>query len=133
MEATWVAARAGRVAEMNRLLGEDPGLLEAKYDNNETLLMRASCGARLSVVQWLLDKGAAINERDDSGSTALHHACLMGRPKVAILLMERGADPSIAGAGGSTPLDGPSHQRLPDVCGGAARPPQRRDLHQPPR
>ena len=42
----------------------------------------------------LLDNGAAVDERDDQGETALHHAARWGRADEAKLLCDRGADPN---------------------------------------
>jgi uncharacterized protein len=51
-----------------------------------------------------LDRKAAINERDDIGDTALWLACYEGRLTLVRLLLESGADPTIATKGGETPL-----------------------------
>jgi uncharacterized protein len=52
-----------------------------------------------------LNNGAAINEREDSsGCTALYYACFHDCPAVVVLLLERGADPTIANHNGHTPL-----------------------------
>jgi ankyrin repeat protein len=56
------------------------------------------------VARWLLDKGAAINKQCDAMGTSLWNACLHGHLPVASLLLERGADPTIATGKGCTPL-----------------------------
>jgi uncharacterized protein len=53
--------------------------------------MVASRAGHIKVVQWLLDEGAAINENDDFGLTALALACSLGHPSVVTLLLKRGA------------------------------------------
>jgi ankyrin repeat protein len=58
-------------------------------------------------VRCLLDHPSApavINRRDDSGATPLWAACREGRGDVARLLLERGADPTIANEDGTTPM-----------------------------
>jgi ankyrin repeat protein len=99
------AAEAGDLAEVQRLVGQDASLLNARGPHlARTPLMVASQGGHMGVVCLLLDKGAAINERDAGGCTALWYACCDGRPSVVRLLLERGADPTIATGWGSTPL-----------------------------
>jgi hypothetical protein len=110
---TWVAADGGDVGEMERLVGQDPGLLNAKLYFKYTPLMLASEKGHEGLVRWLLDKGAAINERQHLEMTALWLACRYAPPPVVQLLLERGADPSIAREGGGTPLiAGSSEGRL---------------------
>jgi hypothetical protein len=58
----WDAARRGDLAEVKRVLGQHPGLLDAGV-GGMTLLMFASVGGHVDVVRWLVDKGAGLNER----------------------------------------------------------------------
>jgi ankyrin repeat protein len=105
MPNIWDAAEAGVLGEVERLVGQDPGLLDAKNEFGQTPLMHASGGGHVGVVRWLLDKGAAINAGDESGSTALMFACSGGgHTPVVRLLLERGADPTIADEWGWTSL-----------------------------
>jgi hypothetical protein len=105
MDGIWRAAREGDRDEVERIMGQDPGLLHARDRfQDRTPLMWASQEGHVGVVRWLLDKGAAINERDKTGFTALWLACRDGRPPVVRLLLERDADPTIASNGDKTPL-----------------------------
>jgi hypothetical protein len=56
------------------------------------------------VVQWLLDEGAAMDEREQEGCTALWIACYAGETRVVRMLVVKGADPTIASHRGWTPL-----------------------------
>jgi hypothetical protein len=114
MNGIWRAAKAGDLVEVQRLVGQDPALLNARPEDGPhrmTPLMLASEKGHVGVVRWLLDQGAAINEstgRDWSPEyrrlTALWLACDEGRTPVVKLLLERGADPSIANGLRVTPL-----------------------------
>jgi hypothetical protein len=100
----WRAAEAGDVGEVERLVRQDPGLLNAKGLCSWTPLMYACRKGRLEVVRWLVANGAAIDHRAHGGSTALCQACVGGRAPVVMLLVERGADLAIVVRGGVTPL-----------------------------
>jgi ankyrin repeat protein len=104
MTSIWRASNEGNLAEVERLVGQDPGLLNAGGRHGHTPLILASERGHVGVVRWLLDKEAAIDERDCFDWTALWLACSYGRAPVVRLLMERGADPTIANGLGATPL-----------------------------
>jgi len=55
-------------------------------------LLDAARKGDLERVQQLLDSGADINQRDKTGFTALHWAAMANRKKVAVLLIQKGAD-----------------------------------------
>jgi ankyrin repeat protein len=44
---------------------------------------------------WLLDQGVPIDAVDEEGHTALQEAASFYRPKMAVFLLERGADPGV--------------------------------------
>jgi uncharacterized protein len=105
LDGIWAAAEEGDLAEVERLVGHDPGLLNARHSFGDmTPLMYASSNGHVGVVRWLLDRGAAMNERNPYEGTALWYACREGRAPVVRLLLQRGADPTIATQRGSTPL-----------------------------
>jgi ankyrin repeat protein len=107
----WEAAFQGILAEVERLVGQDPGLLDARSGaDGWTPLMLASERGHVEVVRWLLDRGAATDERPTSGITALWFASRDGRTPIVELLLQRGADPAIASSIGVTPLITASHQ-----------------------
>ncbi|MFY2563430.1 ankyrin repeat domain-containing protein [Corallococcus terminator] len=52
----------------------------------------------------VLDAGAAVDARDDSGQTPLHRAMGAGKPELVKLLIERGADVNAIDGMGRTPV-----------------------------
>ena len=58
----------------------------------KTLLMVAAEGGDLVAARVLLDRGALVGVRDDSGRTALHLAAANGHNLVVGLLVDRGAE-----------------------------------------
>jgi ankyrin repeat protein len=59
----------------------------------------------LATTQALLAAGAGVDVRDERGRTALHYAAAIGYTDVAKMLVEHGADLTVADADGVTPLD----------------------------
>lgn len=57
------------------------------------------------LARLLLDSGADVNGRGEGGFTALHSAAQSGDEDLTRLLLERGADPSIATDDGKLPAD----------------------------
>jgi ankyrin repeat protein len=100
----WAAVEAGDVGEVERLVGQDPGLLNATGDESLTPLMIVAAEGHVGVVRCLLDKTAAIDERTAGGWTALCLACHYGRSAVVMMLLEGRGDPTIADNDGWTPL-----------------------------
>jgi ankyrin repeat protein len=111
MHGIWQAAWEGDVGEVERLVQQDRGLLDAKFAGS-TPLMSASAKSHLEVVRWLVDNGAAMNEQMVGGATALWFAAFDGRASVVKLLLEKGADATI-GLFDSSPLcDASAHGKL---------------------
>ena len=78
------------------------------YENTQdilagsTALHQAARAGNERVVTLLLERGAAVNEKDGTGSTALDFATQGGRWEVAALLLEYGAAVSERTNDGST-------------------------------
>jgi ankyrin repeat protein len=70
-------------------------------DDGQTALM-VCCGTE--VAQQLLDGGVRVDDEDDLGRTALHHACLLGSDEMVSFLLKNGADPSALDSESKTPL-----------------------------
>jgi peptidoglycan/LPS O-acetylase OafA/YrhL len=68
------------------------------------MLQWAACSNDPAVVTAVIDAGADVNARGGLGDTTLHEAVAFGRDEAVAVLLERGADPTIANRSGRTPL-----------------------------
>ena len=103
------AAVRGDLAEVKRLVEEDPSVIGQDDGSYRGLpLLCAAFRGHVAVAAYLLDQGAAVNQRvADGRRTALHEACGHGHKEVVRLLLARGADPTLtdlADLEGYTPL-----------------------------
>ena len=69
-----------------------------------TDLHLAAARGKQDEVKMLLDRGHAVELRNDKGRTPLYEAAKRGRTAAVQLLIERGADVEARGSGGYTPL-----------------------------
>jgi cytohesin len=87
-----------RVANhLRKLMDKSPQAAEANLHD-------AARAGLLEHVRALLDRGAAIDQRDDLERTALHWAVMSSRVETARLLLERGAEADARDKRGYTPL-----------------------------
>ena len=105
------AAAGARFDIVKRLLTRNIDV-NARYPNDLTLLMWASGPDEgvaetqaMTVVSYLLDAGAHIDDRDNRGRTALMIAAEGGHADIAGLLLARGADPSLKDKAGKRAAD----------------------------
>jgi hypothetical protein len=96
------AVRNGSVKEVQRLAAEDPDLLESRDRRGYTPLHMAQDSI---MITSLLDAGADIEAKSNSGHTALQFSTLpRAYPEVFDTLIARGADIQTADHNGQTPL-----------------------------
>jgi ankyrin repeat protein len=98
----------GGQEEAVRLLlerGADPNALSTNEVVRVPPLGTAAFVRSVPLARLLLDSGADANGRGEGGFTALHSAAQNGDQGLARLLLERGADPSLATDDGRLPAD----------------------------
>lgn len=116
---TW-AARSGRIAAMDALLGRGAAIDAAPY--NGTALHWALLGHRPEAAEWLVEWGADIDGRAACGDTAdvtpLHVAAGWANDlRSARLLKARGADLTIRDRTyGATAIDWAEHFSHPEIA-----------------
>ena len=128
------AIEAGDRAQVERLLQEDPNLVEARRKDGQTVLLwaahaadhglvdpdvsapllqatrapdlftAANFGLQDRVRRLVEDRPERVVERDGWTRTALHWAAHGGQPEVAAFLLDQGADENTADPRGWTPL-----------------------------
>ncbi|KAJ7344861.1 hypothetical protein JRQ81_000811 [Phrynocephalus forsythii] len=86
----------------------DGAIVDCRAERGRTPLMFAVLleepAWRLAFARLLLERGAAVNLRDDAGRSALSLACERGHLEATQLLVQFGADPDAADARGWSPL-----------------------------
>jgi ankyrin repeat protein len=92
-----LAAEAGHTNVMEVLYGHKADI-ESKNQSEGGLtpLLLASGKDRPDAVTWLLRAGANVNARDNGGSTALHWAAYFCQANVAVVLLRRMSDKTVA-------------------------------------
>ena len=87
--------------------------MDSGFRNTGTYLSVSAELGDFEDVKRLLDRGTEANQVDDEDMTALYVACSKGFQDIALLLLDRGADPTImAGQCPSTPLHNAIKNRM---------------------
>ncbi|MBF0500201.1 MAG: ankyrin repeat domain-containing protein [Candidatus Riflebacteria bacterium] len=102
----------GKFDEARQLIETEPGRVNEVEEGSRWTPLHAAVvqtgvpdEQRISLVTFLMDKGADLNALTGSGWTPLHLAVTSSRNKPLVkLLLERGADPSKIDNDGETPL-----------------------------
>jgi len=96
------AVRAGNRREIERQIAASPESVQGKDAGGSTPLHHAAGYGPLANVEWLINKGADVNAKNNRRSTPLHWA-IHDEAKVRLLL-SKGADVNTKQAQGRTPL-----------------------------
>lgn len=122
------AALQGDVIAMRTALGAgaSPNARQPVTKNGWTALSCAVLSGKEEAVQVLLAAGAEVNAFCLDGTTPLHKACLWGHIRIAVLLLEQGADHSLQDQEGWTApqlANAQANQELLQILAAASAPP----------
>jgi len=109
------ALEEGDVAALARMLATTPPDTVIAPDGR-TLLMVAVEEANLPAVELIVQRGAALDLRDDQGMTALALGAEMGFNEAVDVLLAAGADPNMHDLSGMTPLDTAEEHGAHDIA-----------------
>jgi ankyrin repeat protein len=96
-------SRNGTVAEMKELIEKNPNSINEKNENGFTPLILACYRGNNLVATFLVNKVKDIDATSDMG-TALMACAVKGNVEIAKLLLEKGCNPNITDANGTTAL-----------------------------
>ncbi len=96
--------RAGDLTAVKAQIEANPTLAGAQDPTGYTALILATYSQQMEVARYLLEQGAAVDQRDAAGNTALMGVCFKGFTDLARLLLEHGADVNARNANDATPL-----------------------------
>jgi len=130
------AARGADIAAIERLVAAGALVDLPQRDGYTPLMAAVGAGAgsvdtrgkfrtaleALETADALLEAGAAIDQTDARGRTALHYAAAAGYTDAAVLLVNRGANLTLADADGVTPIDAANGKLRGGRRGAAAYP-----------
>ncbi|KAL6743422.1 hypothetical protein Aduo_016464 [Ancylostoma duodenale] len=86
------AAETMDLEMFQKILEQDPSLLDCEDKNGHTPMLMAVMGGRTDLVELLLSKGANIAHCDRDGHSAVHWAVVCGQLETLTYLLSQGAD-----------------------------------------
>ena len=103
------AVAKGEAKKVEAMLKKNPKLVHARFAGGGPydgwpLLTIASRDGRKPLVELLLKSGAKVDDKNNSGETALHYAAAKGHKAVAEVLLKNKADVNARSEIGATPL-----------------------------
>src|SRR5512136_1913391 len=100
------AVKAGDLARVRSLVEKDPGIVNARNAGGQTILFAAVSFGRLDIAEFLVSKGANVNEKSNFHLTPLDVACVRNVPlEIVRFLVEKGADINFVSEYMGRPLD----------------------------
>jgi len=98
------AVEANDPAKVEKLLQENPDLVNARNDGGATPLHLAAGSNNKAIIKILLDKKADVNARTKQGWSPLHWAAYMDCADAVSMLLDNGANSEGNALNGKTPL-----------------------------
>lgn len=98
------AVEQGNPRQVEKIVSENPELLESRNEQNLTPLLLASIQGKKEMIELLLKMGADMEAGDNEGSNALHNAAAGGHLDILNLLLDRGTDVNGCDSQGMTAL-----------------------------
>jgi len=98
------AMQAGNLERIQAIIDDDRALAELKDDLGENLFHKAVSSGRKDIVDFLLERGFSVYEKNSSDRTPLHEASAKGYREMAEALISHGADITAKDLKGDTPL-----------------------------
>ncbi|QDT87672.1 ankyrin repeat domain-containing protein [Gimesia chilikensis] len=86
------AAALGELRQLNKLLDQDPGLINKLDSQGKTALYRAAQNNQLAAVQLLVERGANLSRSDPVSIAALHRTSQECSDELIQYLIDHGAD-----------------------------------------
>lgn len=104
-----IVAQLGTAQNVQHFLGHGANVNQWDYGSDifgrgMSPLMYAVRASKEDIVKLLVEKGANVNHRAFSGTTALHEACRAGHISIVKTLLDSGADHKLRDMHGETPL-----------------------------
>lgn len=94
-----------KLKEVKKLVAEDPSIVNVKNATGDTPLFVAVHEQHLDIIQFLIDNGANVNNKNTKdGWTALHIACYLKDADIVKLLIQNSANVKATTLAGTTPL-----------------------------
>lgn len=97
------AASENDTIELERVLNENPNLINHRDDDGQSALHLAADQGATDALLFLLEAGANVSAADDDGITVLHAAVIGENVEACRLLLSHGANPDQADVDGDTP------------------------------
>ena len=101
----WTAAATGNINAVEKQLIAGIEVNDGDELDSNTPLIWAAFMGQTEVVEWLIDHGAILSNKNAMGITPLHAAAFAGRMETVRMLLDKGADLKARTAEGQTPRD----------------------------